>query len=215
MMIHQQTMLASTIKPMSTTAYAAANRSSSSKQSQQRAVMFSSCTKDSSSSSRSKTNTTPMQRKRRSISSSVPIPDALFRSPSEVQLSLDEQMADERDFIFYARLISGIRERTNGHDYNDQQYQQHQHYNEETERCLTHIMQTRYQEQREEQGGVPIQATSAKNEGGYYLDDLDCFYGSSCSSSASSSSSYQQEFEQNEHDLYDDGENDCMFDLEL
>ena len=73
-------------------------------------------------------------------------------------------------------------------------------------------MQTRYQEQREEQAGVPIHATSTENEGGYYLHDLDCYYGSSCSSFASS---YQQGFEQNEADLYDDGENDCMFDLEL
>mmetsp|Transcript_1118 Transcript_1118/g.2857 ORF Transcript_1118/g.2857 Transcript_1118/m.2857 type:complete len:219 (-) Transcript_1118:201-857(-) len=218
MMIYEQSMLTSNIIPIPHTV-SHSTPSSGKKDQQSRSVMFSSSTKEMSSSSTGRKSF--MQRKRRS-SRSVPIPDAMFRSPSELQLSMDEQMADERDFVFYARLISGIRERTNRANTNgNQQYndQLHKQYNEETQRCLTHIMQTRYQEQKGEQNGVPIHTTdyltSATNGEDYYLDDLD-YYMSSCSSSSStSSSSYQQDFEQSEDDDTHCGENECIFDLEL
>lgn len=218
-MIFEQSMLASNIKPIAH-AVRHSNPNSTMKDHQSRSVMFSSSTKGIDSSS-SVERISFMHRKRRS-SSSVPIPDAMTRSPSELQLSMDEQMADERDFVFYARLISGIRERTNrANTTGNQQYndQLHKRYNEETQRCLTHIMQTRYQGQRDEQAGVPIHTTdymtSTANGDDYCLYDLD-YHMSSCSSSSSTSSlTYQQDFEQNEDDDFHCGENECIFDLEL
>jgi len=206
MMIYQQTMLDTTIKPIAPTL--AVSRSTSMKQRQSRSVMFSSSTKSNNASSHERST------KKRRASSSVPIPDAMFRSPSELQLSVDEQVAEERDFVFYARLVSGIRERTH--------CDHHQYYNEETERCLTHIMQTRHQQEHDiHEDGAPILCDEKLTENGgargYYLEDLDCL--TSSSSSYSSCSTYQQDFEQDRNDdkgddMYD-GENECIFDLEL
>jgi len=142
--------------------------------------------------------------KKRRASSAVPIPHAMFRSPSELQLSVDEKVADERDFVFYARLMCGIRERT-------QATNRHVQYNEETERCLTHIMQTRHQPECQlEDDGVPIlRDEDGTEKGSYYLDDLDS------SSSYSSSSTYQQDFEPRYGDGIYEEENECIFDLEL
>lgn len=145
-----------------------------------------------------------MGMKKRRASSAVPIPHAMFRSPSELQLSVDEKVADERDFVFYARIMCGIRERT-------QTANQHVQYNEETERCLTHIMQTRHQQEfQQEDDGVPIlQDEAGGDSGGYYLDDLD-------SSTASSlSSTYQQDFESDRYNDLFEAENECIFELEL
>ncbi len=146
--------------------------------------------------------------KKHRASSAVPIPHAMFRSPSEVQLLADERVADERDFVFYARLVSGIRERTMMTN-NDTS-------REETERCLSHIMQTRFeQEEQLEDDGVPIVSNNYGDEnGGYYFEDHDPFV---CSSSSySSSSTYQQDFEQDsEQDSFYQEENECIFDLEL
>jgi len=204
MMIYQQTMLDTTIEPI-VPAHAASRNGT--KQRQPRTVMFCSSTK---------ANDAPRERSalKRRASSSVPIPDAMFRSPSELQLSVDEQVADERDFVFYARLVSGIRERTRAaHPQHCEQNNSH-YYNEETERCLTHIMQTRHQLQQQdfEEDGVPI-LREEECTGGYYLDDLDCL--TSSSSSYSSSSTYQQDFEQDRNDDTCYEEDECIFDLEL
>jgi len=201
MIYQQQTMLGSAIQPIEHT-HATATRTTS-KQRQARSVVFCSSTKY---------NEAHKERsalKRRATSSSVPIPDAMFRSPSELQLSVDEQVADERDFVFYARLMSGIRERNRLPNPLPREPQQY-FYNEETERCLTHIMQTRHQqEQPLEENGVPILHDEDLREDvgadGYYLEDL------SSSSSYSSTSTYQQDFE---HDTCND-DTACFFDLEL
>jgi len=215
MMIHQQTMLASTIKPIARTTTSSSNSMSTKQQS--RSVMFSFSTKSSLSPEQQRP---VIQNKKKCRSScSVPIPEALTRSPSELQLSVDEKVADERDFVFYARLVSGIRGRASTSHYNHQH--RHHHYNEETERCLTHIMQTRHQEQLEQQqeqhyhGGVAIvDEEELTNMNTYCLKDLDCLMSSS--SSSFSSSTYQQGFE-HEHDddhLYC-ADNECIFDLEM
>jgi len=209
-MLYQQTMLDSTIRPIAPTLIQSANNSNT-KQRQSRSVMFSSSTKTSSASS-SQERPSFNKKRRSNASSHVPIPDAMFRSPSELQLSVDEQMADERDFVFYARLVSGIRERTRASQVNQQHHQSY-NINEETERCLTHIIQTRHQQEQEmEHDGVPILRDEETLAGGYYLEDLD-------SSSYSSSSTYQQDFEQDNRNYNDDAmyceENECIFDLEL
>ena len=190
-MIHHhhrgQAMIQSTIKPIEQQTFA--NRTTK-REKQSRSVMFCSSTKDTNVTSRRSSEL----RKHRA-SSAVPIPHAMLRSPSEVQLLADERVADERDFVFYARLMSGIRERTMMTN-NDI---------EETERCLTHIMQTRHQhgEQLIEDDGVPILSNNDSIEnGGYYLEDLDSL-ASSSSSLFDDDSIYQEETE-------------CMlFDLEL
>jgi len=204
MMIYQQTLLDTTISPLT-------NRSTGIKQRQARSVMFCSSTKS---------NVAPQDRsallkKKRRASSSVPIPDALYRSPSELQLSVDEQVAEERDFVFYARLMSGIRERNRAA--NEQNRDLQHCYSAETERCLTHIMQTRHQQEQgvKERFLIPQVEERSDNvaAGGYYHEDLDCLM--SCSSSYSSSSTYQHDFEQDRNnDLYCE-ENECIFDLEL
>lgn len=206
-MIYQQTMLDTTIQPIAPTLTASR---STRKERQARSVMFCSSTK---SNVASQERSTTHNMKKRRASSSVPIPDAMFRSPSELQLSVDEQVAEERDFVFYARLVSGIRERTRAA--NHQPCDCHHHYNEETERCLTHIMQTRHQqEQQLEEDGVLIQEwTENRGAASHYIEDLDCL--TSSSSSYSSSSTYQQDFEQDRNDDMYCEENECIFDLEL
>lgn len=187
--MYQQTMIDTTIDPIGH-----ANRRTT------KSVVFCSSTKTNDASPRRS-----MGLKKRRASSAVPIPHAMFRSPSELQLSVDEKVADERDFVFYARLMCGIRERT-------QTANLHVQYNEETERCLTHIMQTRHEQEYQLVGedGVPIlRDEDGGVKGGYYLDDLDS------STSYSSSSTYQQDFELDRYNDDNYEENECIFELEL
>lgn len=66
----------------------------------------------------------------------IPIPKNLFRSASELQLCLDEQVANERDYIFYERLVEGIRHtQRNSRDIG---------LCFDNQRCLAHIMETRH-----------------------------------------------------------------------
>lgn len=208
-MIYQQTLLDNAISPIRPAG--ARNRSTSIKQRQARSVMFCSSTK----STDAPQDRSTLLKKKRRASSSVPIPDALYRSPSELQLSVDEQVAEERDFVFYARLMSGIRERNRAANQQNRDF--HHHYSEETERCLTHIMQTRHRQEQEGEGGFPIPHVGECSDnvaaGGYYLEDLDCV--TSCSSSFSSSSTYQHDFEQDRNNGMYCEENECIFDLEL
>jgi len=245
MMLFQQTMLNSTIEPIAirpsfTTTERISFKSGGGVHG--RTVNFSSSTKKESSSRHQEMNQQQHQQQsgvKRSHSHSVPIPNNAFhcKTASEQQLTADEQMADERDFIFYARLVSGISERraSSGTD-----QRCNNRYNEETDRCLTHIIQTRHhtiqeqqgQDQQHEQqqsvaaGGVLIEEQEDQQGGGCYLGkDNACFntyssaYSSSSSSSSSlsSSSTYQQDFDsQDQHEHHDnDGDNECIFELEL
>ena len=249
MMLFQQTMLNSTIEPIairpSFTTTERISFKSGGGGAHGRTVNFSSSTKKESSSQHQEMNQQQQQQQqsgvKRSHSHSVPIPNNAFhcKKAYEEKLTADEQMADERDFIFYARLVSGISERraSSGTD-----RRCNNRYNEETDRCLTHIIQTRHhniqeqqgQDQQHEQqqsvagGGVLIE----EQGGGYYLgkDNACCTYSlasssnssSSSSSSYSSSSTYQQDFDnqdQHEHNDNDgdsyEGDNECIFELEL
>jgi hypothetical protein len=250
MMLYQQTMLNSTFEPIANRP-SLTSSSNSKNGSKGRTVNFSSSTKKEESSSQNQQQQQQQhqqqsgvkrshshyshRRQQRQSSNAVPIPQSMFRTLSEEQLTVDEQMADERDFIFYARLMNGISERraSSGTD------RRFNRYNEETDRCLTHIIQTRHHNIQEQQqggggdGGVLIEEQEDQNHhsqnnnggGGYYLDkDNECFttYSSASSSSSSSSScsssTYQQDFDQhndnNDIDLYE-GDNECIFDLEL
>jgi len=259
MMIYQQTMLSSTIEPVSFSSRRSSlsssfierrkiSSSSSSSQEQEqpqkpqqdvRSVNFSSCTK----SKEAQEQQTGV--KRMNSSSSVPIPERMFRrTPSELQLTVDEQVADQRDFAFFARLVSGISERRASSTSTTSIT--HATCAIETDRCLTHIIQTRHHQQsqdddREEEAaydGILIEdehysSKQVEGEGAYYLgEDLDCFTSSSTSSSSSSSFSsslYQHEFfdyeneahkathsRNDDNDLYNEGGDcECMFDLEL
>lgn len=183
-------MIASTVEPLPI------RKTTTLQEQQQRSVGFAPSTKQTSSSGKIR---------RRTLSDSVPIPDALLRSPSELQLSMDERVADERDFVFYARLVSGIQKRNSWY------------INAETERCLTHIMQTRH-------NAAQTTQTSQANHSSqmdYYLDNLECVTDSSEDSSVSS---YQHDFEttmdchelqDDDHDDDDSGDNECIFELEL
>ena len=239
MMLFQQTMLNSTIEPI---AIRPSFTKSGGGGAHRRTVNFSSSTKKESSCQHQEMNQQQHQQQsgvKRSHSHSVPIPNNAFhcKKAYEEKLTADEQMADERDFIFYARLVSGISERraSSGTD-----QRCNNRYNEETDRCLTHIIQTRHhhiqeqqgQDQQHEQqqsvagGGVLIEEQEDQQGGGCYLGkDNVCFntyssaYSSSSSSSSSlsSSSTYQQDFDsQDQHEHHDnDGDNECIFELEL
>jgi len=242
MMLFQQTMLNSTIEPI---AIRPSFTKSGGGGAHRRTVNFSSSTKKQTSSQHQEMNQQQQQQQqqqsgvKRSHSHSVPIPNNAFhcKKAYEEKLTADEQMADERDFIFYARLVSGISERraSSGTD-----RRCNNRYNEETDRCLTHIIQTRHhhiqeqqgQDQQHEQqqsvagGGVLIEEQEDQQGGGCYLGkDNACFntyssaYSSSSSSSSSlsSSSTYQQDFDsQDQHEHHDnDGDNECIFELEL
>jgi len=243
MMIYQQTMLSSTIEPVSFSSRRSSlsssfierrkiSSSSSSSQEQEqpqkpqqdvRSVNFSSRTKKQEAQEKQTSGV-----KRMNSSRSVPIPECMFRTPSELQLTVDEQVADQRDFAFFARLVSGISERRASSSTTSAT---------ETDRCLTHIIQTRHHhqshdDQQEEQAhdGILIEddyQVGTGGEGAYYLgEDNDRF---TSSSSSFSSSLYQHEFvdyeddeahtathSSNDDDLYNEGGDcECMFDLEL
>jgi len=249
MMIYQQTMLASTIEPVSLSSHRSSlsssfierrkiSSSSSSSQEQEqpqkpqqeqvRSVNFSSRTK--------KEEKQANGVKRMHSSRSVPIPECMFRTPSELQLTVDEQVADQRDFAFFARLVSGISERRGSSSTSTTNAA----CAKETDRCLTHIIQTRQHNQSHDEQEAEAEAEAEEApcydgilieddySGVFYLgEDNDCFTSSSLSSS-SSSSLYQHEFvdyEEEAHtathssndddDLYNEGDCDCMFDLEL
>jgi predicted ATPase len=68
-------------------------------------------------------------------SQSIPISKAMLRTASEVQLCEDEQLADQRDYVFYSRLVNGIS--------HSQRISQNNYLRMENQICLAHIMQTR------------------------------------------------------------------------
>jgi hypothetical protein len=80
-------------------------------------------------------------------SHSIPISNSLVKTASEIQLCIDEQIAEHRDFMFYSRLKKGISQ--------TQQEESHNKYlRRENQVFLTHITQTRVDSQRqlEEEG---------------------------------------------------------------
>mmetsp|Transcript_49668 Transcript_49668/g.55448 ORF Transcript_49668/g.55448 Transcript_49668/m.55448 type:complete len:260 (-) Transcript_49668:6-785(-) len=259
MMIYQQTMLASTIE--STSSHGSSLSSSSfidrrkilsrsipeqefHQQQDVRSVNFSSCTTKKQEETQQEKHAGGVKKRSSSSSNSVPIPDCMFRSPSELQLTMDEQVANERDFAFFARLVNGISERRSALSTTSTANTTRT----DIDRCLTHIIQTQrhhyqsHHDQEEEAEVAHCDEVLIENDdyqvgGVYYLgEDLDCVTLSSSSSSSSSNASssilYQHAFvdyvdeaqhkethrnsNDNNDDLYNnEGDYECMFDLEL
>jgi hypothetical protein len=69
-------------------------------------------------------------------SQSIPISNSILRTASEIQLCIDEYDAEQRDYLFYARLVNGISQ--------SQGSCQNKYIRMENQMCLTHIMQTRH-----------------------------------------------------------------------
>lgn len=70
-------------------------------------------------------------------SQSIPITKGLYRTASEVQLCLDEEVAEQRDYAFYSRVLNGISSSQRKGNPNNYMLQR------ENQDCLLHIMQTR------------------------------------------------------------------------
>jgi hypothetical protein len=68
-------------------------------------------------------------------SQSIPISQGLCRTASEVQLCQDEQVAEQRDYAFYSRVVSGMCQ--------SQGASESYHHRKENQMCLSHIMETR------------------------------------------------------------------------
>ena len=231
MMIYQQEMLTTTFAPLDV-ASPTARRKNLTDSKKHRSVNFSACTKngavhphdddghDYSSQQRAGV-------KRRSSTPSVSIPNAMFRSPSELQLSVDEEVAEARDYNFFARLVSGIAERSTSFQHPSTAAETTSTaaaYSADTESCLTHILQTRQEQQHtgihDDAGGCSILEAQQHHE--QEQNEQDWFTASCASSTTSSSSShamyYQHDFDEHTERPYEaeeGAENDCIFDLEL
>lgn len=71
----------------------------------------------------------------REQSKSVPI-QGLKRSPSELRLDEDEEHADYRDFVMFARIVDGM--------IRSQEQTTNESLRGENDRCLAHVIGTRY-----------------------------------------------------------------------
>ena len=67
-------------------------------------------------------------------SASIPIQNQMKRTESELKLCVDEEMADIRDYLFFARLVNGIAR----HQATESTWLQR-----EKDECLEHILMTR------------------------------------------------------------------------
>jgi hypothetical protein len=68
-------------------------------------------------------------------SQSIPISNNILRTASELQLCMDEHIADQRDYAFFSRLVNGISQTQN--------FSKDRYLQMENQVCLSHIMETR------------------------------------------------------------------------
>jgi hypothetical protein len=80
-------------------------------------------------------------------SQSIPISNSHVRTASEIQLRIDEEIAEHRDFMFYSRLKKGTSQ-------TEQEESQNKYLRMENQVCLTHITQTRGDSQRQSEEEV-------------------------------------------------------------
>ena len=73
-------------------------------------------------------------------SQSIPIGKVIPRTPSEVQLCMDEAIAEERDYMFFCRLVQGISQ--------TQESSRNMYLRYENEACLAHVYRTRHDQQQ-------------------------------------------------------------------
>ena len=71
-------------------------------------------------------------------SPSIPIGKTISKTPSEVQLCMDEAIADERDYVFYCRLVKGISL--------TQEKALDRTLRYENQACLAHVVRTRHRD---------------------------------------------------------------------
>ena len=80
----------------------------------------------------------------------------MHKTPSEVQLCQDLAVADYKDYMFYSRIVKGIRHKVHDNVHSLQGRRQN-------EQCLTHIMQTRHASQQPQADydlGMPLDEPS-------------------------------------------------------
>ena len=102
---------------------------------------------------------------------SIPISNGLLRTASEIQLCVDEALAEQRDRVFYSRLVNGIRQ--------TQGLSQNRQIRIENQVCLNHIMQTRLDRQTDQESWFfglstkpPSTDEESKEEEGIFELDL-------------------------------------------
>ena len=239
MMIYQQEMLTTTFAPLDVASPTARRKNLTGSSKKHRSVNFSACTKNGALHPHDEDghDSSQQQRagvKRRSSTPRVLIPNALFRSPSELQLSVDEEVAEARDYNFFARLVSGIAERSTSFPHPSTAAAATTTaagaYSADTESCLTHILQTRHEQQPntgrhdddDDAGGCSILEAQQHQEQEEQEQNEQDWFTASCASSTTSSSShamyYQHDFDEHTDSPYEaeeGAENDCIFDLEL
>ena len=240
MMIYQQEMLTTTFAPLDVASPTARRKNLTGSSKKHRSVNFSACTKNGALHPHNEDghDSSQQQRagvKRRSSTPRVLIPNALFRSPSELQLSVDEEVAEARDYNFFARLVSGIAERSTSFPHPSTTAITATStaagaYSADTESCLTHILQTRHEQQPntgrhddDDAGGCSILEAQQYQEQEEQEQNEQDWFTASCASSTTSSSShamyYQHDFDEHTDSPYEPeeegAENDCIFDLEL
>ena len=238
MMIYQQEMLTTTFAPLDVASPTARRKNLTGSSKKHRSVNFSACTKNGALHPHDEDghDSSQQQRagvKRRSSTPRVLIPNALFRSPSELQLSVDEEVAEARDYNFFARLVSGIAERSTSFPHPSTAAAATTTaagaYSADTESCLTHILQTRHEQQpntgrqdQDDAGGCSILEAQQHQEQEEQEQNEQDWFTASCASSTTSSSShamyYQHDFDEHTDSPYEaeeGAENDCIFDLEL
>jgi hypothetical protein len=89
--------------------------------------------------SRSSNSYSPTRCSLRSMKSpSIPIGNTISKTPSEVQLCMDEAIADQRDYMFYCRLVKGISL--------TQEMALDRTLRYENQACLAHVVRTRHQD---------------------------------------------------------------------
>ena len=238
MMIYQQEMLTTTFAPLDVASPTARRKNLTGSSKKHRSVNFSACTKNGALHPHDEDghDSSQQQRagvKRRSSTPRVLIPNALFRSPSELQLSVDEEVAEARDYNFFARLVSGIAERSTSFPHPSTAAAATTTaagaYSADTESCLTHILQTRHEppntgrQDQDDAGGCSILEAQQYQEQEEQEQNEQDWFTASCASSTTSSSShamyYQHDFDEHTDSPYEPeeegAENDCIFDLEL
>jgi hypothetical protein len=94
----------------------------------------------------------------------IPICKNLHRTASELQLCEDEQLAEQRDYAFFSRLVNGIsKSQTSGTN---------QYLQTENQVCLAHIIQTRLEKEQARAGQQEAQRPTQKPEEQWSFDAI-------------------------------------------
>lgn len=96
-------------------------------------------------------------------SQSIPIGKVIPRTASELQLCMDEAIAEERDYMFYCRIVQGISQ-------TQERMSRNRYLQYENQACLAHVIRTRHDQQhKQDQNGVYVPPNMPSTT--YYEDD--------------------------------------------